>query len=341
MLRKYGRLAASNASELVVAGVVLIGAVALYGAKFSASPSSELERNLFDGLEFFFSVALGWAVQAIVAKSDFQKSMRRYALSAYRRVVDIRRSLDRLDAEMQRVGLMGGPGIAASDLYSLQTLVRMVADTVDSSGADWSEIIENEVRATQEIKRLSNEADRIVSASVQPELTATKRVAELQDQINKIRMSLPAILQDAVMASKEDTLPRAGRLSPQILQSLEGQAQSGRGLKIQVRLLGLSGSSWSQARVDTSGPWYFRYDVAAGTEYLVLVDNADNDVGTVGNPFPDEYHKDYLVTLFHVLRMHGYINTAQQIDRESIPPEAVFRLSGSGDQIEITIPLAT
>jgi hypothetical protein len=80
------------------ASLDLIGAIALglltvaafiAQAVASGSDTTPLETGLFNVLQFILTAGFGWFGTRALSRGEFEQSLRRFAVSAYRRISDI------------------------------------------------------------------------------------------------------------------------------------------------------------------------------------------------------------------------------------------------------------
>src|SRR3972149_784061 len=92
-----------NVLHLIFLAVTLIASVALFALEILSVERSPLNDALFGGLEFLLALATGLLLQRIASREEFLRSLRQYAISAYRRITDIKKSTARLQAHMEQM----------------------------------------------------------------------------------------------------------------------------------------------------------------------------------------------------------------------------------------------
>ena len=102
-MTRFGKFLSRNLVDAVLLLIFGGGAVALFVAEISTAGTTPREASLFRALEFIAAIVLGWLLQRIAAREEFSKSLREYAISAYRRISDIQKSVERFRSEIGRM----------------------------------------------------------------------------------------------------------------------------------------------------------------------------------------------------------------------------------------------
>ena len=123
------------------------------------------ETLLFNALEFVLTVGFAWFSTRAVSRSEFEDSIKRFAISACRRIADIERMILRLQGEVRETLVETS---SAEEVSALEVVDAIVGDTVQvvrSSISDWADVIGNELLALEKLKRLQSEHDEVAAAS--------------------------------------------------------------------------------------------------------------------------------------------------------------------------------
>jgi hypothetical protein len=194
--------------ELVAAVTLGLLAVGFFLAQaLLISPTTTpLETVLFNCLQFLLTVGFAWFSTRAVSRHEFEQSMKRYAISAYRRIADIERLVGKLHNEVR--GMMR----ATRDDSNLAIIEAMVSDSeqvVKSSIADWADVIGDELLALERIKRLQREKVELKEEAPEDskEVEYEAALKTLNEQIAQLRSSLPARLQ--FVSDSDDALTPA------------------------------------------------------------------------------------------------------------------------------------
>jgi hypothetical protein len=139
---------ASKTLERWLAVLFLLGAVSVAVAQvLHTGALSDLEVSLFSSLQFVLALLFGWVVTRLVTYEQFQSNQRKFALAAFRRILEIRASLERLQRYISKTA----HGV---DLDLLESALVGAQGAVQSSVADWADIIGDEISITRDIERL-------------------------------------------------------------------------------------------------------------------------------------------------------------------------------------------
>ncbi len=218
--------------EVVVA--ITLGALALVcfaaQVRTTGTHSTATEVFLFNSLQFILTAGFAWFSTRAVSRIEFERSLKRFAISAYRRVADIERMIDRLHFEVRDM-ISDAPKSEATNLRIVDAIVSDTGQLVRSSISDWGDVIGEELLAIERIKRLERERERLpkddVSAKASPELEgALKRI---DGAIARIQRTLPPRLQLETGSGM-----REERAAERAAQWLESQHRRQRGLRLTV-----------------------------------------------------------------------------------------------------------
>ena len=189
-----------NLADIGILILLVIAASAVFVGEIVSVRSGPLDSTLFKALEFGLSIAIGWVSQRIAAREEFQRSLRQYALSAYRRISDIRKSVNRVISEIQRMR-PAYPLTSTHDLDLLRVAAEQMNDTINSSVVDWADIIREDLEKVERIQelqeRLRSASQRGTVADGNPPMPGT---LELKAEIDRLRDDLPYLLQDALQS---------------------------------------------------------------------------------------------------------------------------------------------
>ncbi|MEJ2567620.1 MAG: hypothetical protein P8Z50_01885 [candidate division WOR-3 bacterium] len=163
---------------------------------FSGIFVTKNEVALINVLQFIMSVGFTWQAAKYFNYESFSKSLKKYAISAYRRISDIHSIVSRL--RKRTVQMILEPQ-TTEERHELQTVVEIARDAelvIMSSIADWSEIIGEEISTFQSIKELESKRAQLETAGPtveKPGANITK-IDEIQNKIEKLRKRLPVEL---------------------------------------------------------------------------------------------------------------------------------------------------
>ena len=170
---------------------------------YLADSTTKTEAALFNILQFVFSIGFAWVLSKSSSEKEFQKSQKKFAISAYRRILEINNTTKRLLDNISNY-LNEFPKGYYHQIKVLEQICVSIKNTVKSSIADWSDIIGDEIKTISKIEDAKNIKGALsyekigVRSSDQEESRArqiTERLESLEDNINGLFDSLPAQLQ--------------------------------------------------------------------------------------------------------------------------------------------------
>lgn len=106
---------------------------------------SGLEVALFNVLQFTFSIIFTWLFSTATSEKQFKESQRKFAISAYRRILEIDKGIERI------ITLTEGNNEKTNTIV-IQTAAIGIQESIKSSIADWTDIIGPEIETIEEIK---------------------------------------------------------------------------------------------------------------------------------------------------------------------------------------------
>lgn len=291
---------ARNLVELIL--LLLFGgaAIAVFSTEIAAGNATPLDRSLFGALEFFLSVAIGWTSQRIASKEEFGRSLRQYALSAYRRISDTKKSLNRVTLRIDSMR-PSYPKTSIHELDLLAALTEDIADNVDSSKVDWADIIGEDLERAGRLQQLEDQLRQVTDrGSARPSATDAQ-VESLKQEIDKLRSDLPFMLQEATM-SPQDSLPREGRFHPVVASYLRTSIDTTSNIILNVYSPGHEGRT-PPGPDNPGGPYTITLDQNMFKIYVMLNDASGQFSGEVLNPLEDAgiYRNDFAQTLLTFL----------------------------------------
>jgi hypothetical protein len=206
--------------DYIALGILGISTIVVFYLEIT-SPNAITQREtaLFNTLEFILAVAFGWVLQRIDARRQFQENLKGFALSAYRRIIDIEKSVSRISGEIERVRI-SYPADKSHELDMLRIIAEGTNDTVQSSIADWSDVIGDEVQTLKQIAEkeslLETTKASLLLQSRHGKQAENEQLHQMYDDINSIskeiqelRKSLPMSLKYGV---KDEDTARTRRL---------------------------------------------------------------------------------------------------------------------------------
>lgn len=275
--------------------------------------------TFFEALKFFLAAVIGFLVQIILSSDEFRQQFQRFAISAYRRISDIRYSVYQLRHDISRQRSRY-PQDKIHEFDVIAVRAEEIERHVSSSEDDWKDFLKREIKALEEIDRRRDQIREIISSTSADDRQNTEdMIKSLRGEIRNLADSLPYSLKTLIDIEKGDVLPREGRHSDAVAAYLSNSIRENGFIRVPVDARGELGEGRIE-QIEGNSPYGFYIDVAAGSEYFVIVGNDGSEIGLVHNPFPDVYEKDYYLTL------QGFL---------PIPEEAYQGIMGGPRPIEI------
>jgi hypothetical protein len=226
----------------VVLGVLTAGSF-VWQVRTAATHPTATETALFNTLQFILTVGMTWFSTRAVSRLEFEESLKKFAISAYRRIDDIERMVDRLRREVGEM-ISGAPKTEIGNLRIVEAIVIDTGQLVRSSISDWADVIGDELLAIERIKRLEHEkailqGKDILHEKEQPRTDETSALlrAEVSEALKKIEAEiaktqsmLPPRLQ---LVTEVEDPSRATRLR-RVVQWLRDRYQTPEGLQFVV-----------------------------------------------------------------------------------------------------------
>lgn len=115
-----------------------------------------VETTLFNILQFVFSIAFAWHLSSIVSQNEFRKSQKKFAVSAYRRINEIKKGVERLSLRLNSQKDISFQE-TKHELEIIDAITESIHETIISSIADWGEIIGEELKSIEKIEEFERE----------------------------------------------------------------------------------------------------------------------------------------------------------------------------------------
>lgn len=180
-----------------IAIALLIGVLVIsFFQVINADETTKTESALFNILQFIFSVGLSWIISRHFSQLSFVESQKKFAIGAFRRIKEIERSISRaqhLLASDKRIV----DGQQESSHESVMMSLLSAQDAVNSSIADWGDIIGDEIHLTKEIDRLKGlrrSADKFEREYLDNLKVKNKSSEDILNEISELKSALPPSL---------------------------------------------------------------------------------------------------------------------------------------------------
>jgi len=284
-----------NVKELIAIGLLGsmdIGSLYLETSLVDIDPQ---QKFVIKALQVVLSGAIGYYVQKIASKQDIKG----YVYSAFRRIADINRSINRAIREVNLVSGKEDQEIRLA-LAKVGAITKGIADTARSSMHDWAGIFGEEFRILNEIKTLEGE---MVESSI-PE----NRLTEIVEQVEELKKGLPLEFKEAII----DYEDWRGEGNPttnvfDVFQFLERMTGEYGGVNIVVRAYAPIGLPAEEALKHQNKTFFVREDAGMQQKWLLVYDNDDTHLGEIDKEYNMPYfeYRTYFLGLMRFLEMKG------------------------------------
>jgi hypothetical protein len=121
-----------------------------------ANELNATETALFGVMQFLFSVGVSWILATIYSEQAYKNSQKKFAIGAFRRIKEIERSVNRAQ-KILTATKQSGSGAQSNENHPAIVSILCAQDAVNSSIADWADIIGDEIELTREVERLKSQ----------------------------------------------------------------------------------------------------------------------------------------------------------------------------------------
>ena len=313
-------------------------AVALFIIEINIVDATSREETLFRALEFFIALILGWFLQRIASREEFLRSLRDYAISAYRRISDIQKSVERFRLEVVHMRRTY-PADKIHELDVLAVLGDEMKNTVLSSSYDWADIIGDELEKIEQFQKIETELRTVSSLGPPGENSETfQTFLELKKELARLRSDIPILMQSS-FPGQLDVRPREERISSIVVDHFLSMIQSQSSITLLARYFG-DLTEEAVRRIQASAPYMLMEDRAMMQIHLGLHDSNGEMLGEIINPFEssDIYKNDFAYTLMDLLsQAFGYEDRGPGIIR--LKDSEFVGVSTLQGQFSIKVPL--
>ncbi|AGC76129.1 hypothetical protein LX97_00805 [Nonlabens dokdonensis] len=190
--------------NIAFVAILIIAIIALFIFHIVAEDPTDTETALFAFLQFIFSTFLAWILANYSSKKEFEASQKKFAISAYRRINEIERGVDSLIAVTTTHSKINNTG----DLKFIEAIGNNIQNTIQSSIADWADVIGEEIATENEIEKLKREQENLLKTFTDKNEESEEKVKEelaAHDlKMKKLIDSLPSSL--AIQNNSEEAV---------------------------------------------------------------------------------------------------------------------------------------
>ena len=201
----------ANILDVVVSILLLIATVAtiILQILFSSPTSTKIETSLFSILQFVFSLAFSWVLARVSLRSEFQESQKKFAISAYRKIIEINNAVNRLIS--RTTSHMGK--VENSTDHELDVITEIgvgIRESIRSSISDWADIIGDEIETVEKIQMIREKQSLEDLHATSPK-TDTNQPDESDAAVEKLISTLPKSLKITADDFRNDYMSKINR----------------------------------------------------------------------------------------------------------------------------------
>ncbi|MFN8400080.1 MAG: hypothetical protein U0X74_08695 [Anaerolineales bacterium] len=185
----------TSISEIVFSLILLIATIAtiILQIFFSSPTSTKTETTLFSVLQFIFSLAFSWILARISLRDEFNASQKKFAISAYRRIIEINNAVNRL-VDRTTSHMKNSEDITNHELDVITEIGIGIRESIRSSISDWADIIGDEIETVEKIQAIREKQAYDQSSGKQLSGASEKAVEDSNIVIENLFSKLPTSL---------------------------------------------------------------------------------------------------------------------------------------------------
>jgi hypothetical protein len=201
----------TNNLDVIILVLLLVATIAtiILQILFSSPTSTKVETSLFSILQFIFSLAFSWVLARISLRSEFQESQKKFAISAYRRIIEINNAVNRLIS--RTTSHMGK--VENSTDHELDVITEIgigIRESIRSSISDWADIIGDEIETVNKIQTI-REKQSLENLNPAAFETDENQPDENDAVVEKLISTLPKSLKISADEFRSDYMSRIHR----------------------------------------------------------------------------------------------------------------------------------
>lgn len=190
----------------IIAGIVLaILAVLAFVCQFMMfdNASTQKELILFNIVQFILIIGFTWFGTRAISAGEYEQSLKRFAVGAYRRIIDVDIILNRLKGMIANRHPERHACEFCPELTTITAVIDDAKQMTRSSVLDWSDIIGEELLTIQSIQELEKERELSIGSNIQTKTdgNAKKEQKRIEEKLNDLLKSLPVTMR--MMAEKD------------------------------------------------------------------------------------------------------------------------------------------
>ena len=166
--------------------------------------TTQRETILFNVTQFILTVGFTWFAARAISASEYEQSLKRFAIGAYRRILDIDNILNRLKSMISRTLINRSRCENCAELQIVTAVIDDAKQMTKSSILDWSDIIGEELLKIQNIKQLEDERKYAFAENIDDEFgkNLSEKQKLIDEKLNELLSSLPLNMRVMAEANK-------------------------------------------------------------------------------------------------------------------------------------------
>jgi len=320
--------------EWLILFVFVVLEIVIFWLRIVTPPSelNQLDNVLYSSFEVIFSLYIGYFLQRIDSVRQFQESLKRYGLSAYRRIMDIRKSVDRSIIQIDKMN-KDYPKDRVNDIDVLRHILEGTFDTVESSVADWGDIIGEEIRKKERADLLQ---EKLAKSEERFNLSADdkKTIEELRSELNKINSELP-------LALRGDNINKEIEQQNEIFYAhyLESSITRDKYMTLFIKP-NLDITEENVRKIIGMQPFFFHISYAGmGTMECLVYDKGKNEIGYVVNPIIPHDKRYYVSELQVAFKFLDLQDKESQIPIYKLSDLKYAGITNDGSMLIMQLPI--
>lgn len=189
--------------------------------KYSLETNNNLQQGTLQVMEIVITAGIGYLINSFFDNGK----LRSYALSAWRRISDVKKTIERLKNELLRLNALG-----VSDIKEIirptNAIVEELEASIISSEIDWYDVIDKDVENLRKLIELEQQKsillDLIQAGAEENKIKdANKKLEIINPKIQALRSILPPSAQENLLPGLSPSDLIAGNISESTISRLE------------------------------------------------------------------------------------------------------------------------
>jgi hypothetical protein len=282
-----------NKFEWTILIIFIISALGIiyYRINTPASEVNQLTTVLLSTFEVLLSLYIGYFLQRLDSIKRSRESLKKYGFLAYRRIMDIRKSISRLFDEIARMNKYL-PEDKTNEVRILHSILEGTFDTVESSVLDWVDIIGEDLSKKEKVDRLQ-ESLAVSELQLKSSEVDTKRIEDIKKELEQLKSEIPSALQ--VSNYGDDIEKQKFIFYTNYLTNFIGRDGF---VRLVVKIIwGVPLSQDEEQEISTGYPYLLRISRRFGNPVIDVYTKDKRKIGHLISPINEHENKPFLFAL--------------------------------------------